>query len=155
MVDYANAVRNTGRKWLTRGPVIQFLLFGIVGGISAGIDAGGFELLLSLGVLPLVASPISFLSSFAFNFFANRSLVYRAKPDWWQLVRYTTLVAVNTLISTGLVAGGIALGISPLFAKIGSIAIIALWNFVLLRVWVFRPTAAARRLKEEQDAAAA
>ena len=95
------------------------------------------------------------LSSFAFNFFANRSLVYRATPDWWQFVRFASLVVVNTLISTGLVAVGIALDVSPLAAKIVSIAIIALWNFVLLRVWVFQPSAAARRLKEEQGAASA
>lgn len=155
MNDCSGAVPQAVKTWMTRERAIQFLLFGLVGGISAGIDSGGFAVLINLGVLPLVASPISFLSLFAFNVFANRSLVYRATPDWWQLVRYTSLVVVNTLISTGLVAAGIALGVSPLAAKIVSIAIIALWNFVLLRVWVFRPSAAARQLKEEQGAASA
>jgi putative flippase GtrA len=145
-------VSSGGRTWWNRERVVQFLLFGLVGGVSAGIDAGGFALLLSFGVLPLVASPISFLSSFAFNFLANRSLVYRAKPSWWQLVRYTTLVVVNTFISTGLVAGGIVLGMSPIFAKIGSIALIAMWNFVILRLWVFRSPSTVRRPKEDQDA---
>lgn len=140
---------------MTRKRITQFLLFLLVGGVSAAIDAGGFVVLTSLGMTPLLASPISFLASFAFNFLANRSVVFRAPPERWQIVRYTSLVAVNTGISTLLVAGGIALGMTPLFAKLTSMALIAMWNFVLLRIWVFRPSAAARRLRDEQSTPAA
>ena len=117
----------------------------LVGGISAGIDAGGFILLTGIGLTPILASPTSFLASFFFNFFANRSLVFRAKPERWQIVRYTALVTVNTLISTGLVAGGIAIGVTPLIAKLATMALIATWNFFLLPAWVFRPFRTVRQ----------
>lgn len=143
-----------GARLVTRQRVIQFLLFLVVGGISAGIDAGGFLLLTWVGVTPLIASPVSFLASFAFNFLANRSFVFRAAPERWQIVRYTALVAANTLISTLLVGGGIAIGMPPFLAKVITMGMIAMWNFVLLPVWVFRPSAAARRLQEEQPASA-
>ncbi|MET0261175.1 MAG: GtrA family protein [Gaiellaceae bacterium] len=142
------------RSFATRERIIQFALFLVVGGISAGIDAGGFIVLTTLGLSPLVASPISFLASFGFNFFANRILVFRAPHERWQIVRYTTLVAVNTGVSTLLVAGGIALGLPPLAAKLISMGLIAMWNFVLLRVWVFRPSKAARLLAQQARATA-
>lgn len=136
---------------MSRARIREFVLFLIVGGISAGIDAGGFVVLTSLAVPPLVSSPISFLASFAFNFFANRSFVFRAPPERWQIVKYTALVAVNTGISSLLVAAGIALGLTPLFSKLISMGLIATWNFVLLRVWVFRPSSAVRGPRNRQS----
>lgn len=118
----------------------QGLTFLAVGGASALVDAGVFWLLVTVGVWPVVASALSFSSAFVINYRGNRDLVFRAKTSSGALVRYTILVIVNL----GLSAGGVALGtevldLDPLAAKIATMVLVALVNFVVMRLWVFRP----------------
>ena len=53
---------------------------------------------------------------------------------WW----YCVLVAANLLVTTGLVAGLVQLGVEAHVAKGISIVVAASLNFVALRSWVFR-----------------
>lgn len=115
------------------------LAFLIVGGLSAAIDAGVFVVLTWLGVPPVLASSISFLSAFVVNFKGNQQLVFRVKSNRWQLVRYIALVLVNLGLSAGLVALGVVVGLDPLLAKAISMVLIAVFNFVAMRFWVFPP----------------
>jgi putative flippase GtrA len=115
----------------------EVLTFLTVGGLSAAIDAGGFLLLSWLGVPPVLASAIGFMSAFVVNYGGNRRIVFRtaARGSLW---RYVTLVIVNLGLSAGLVALGIALGLVPVAAKAVSIVVIAAFNYAVMRLWVFR-----------------
>lgn len=113
------------------------IAFLIVGGLSAGIDAGVFVLLTWLGVPPVLASSISFLSAFVVNFKGNQQLVFRVKANRWQLVRYIGLVLLNLGLSAGLVALGVVAGMNPLVAKAVSMVFIAVFNYAAMRFWVF------------------
>jgi putative flippase GtrA len=113
------------------------IAFLIVGGLSAAIDAGVFVLLTWLNVPPVLASSISFLSAFVVNFKGNQQMVFRVRANRWQLFRYIALVLVNLGLSAGLVALGVAVGLNPIVAKAISMVLIAAFNYVAMRWWVF------------------
>lgn len=112
--------------------------FLVVGGLSAAIDAGVFLLLTALGVHPVLASALGFMSAFIVNYGGNRRLVFRARSHPGQLWRYVALVVLNLGLSSGIVAVGIAAGLHPVVAKGISLVLIAIFNFVAMRQWVFR-----------------
>ena len=118
--------------------VRELAAFLVVGGLSAAIDAGVFLLLSWLGLHPVLASSIGFLSAFAVNFGGNRRVVFRARSAPGQLWRYIALVVLNLGLSAGIVALGIAVGLHPTIAKGVSLVLIAAFNFVAMRQWVFR-----------------
>jgi putative flippase GtrA len=113
------------------------LSFLIVGGLSAAVDGGMFLLLSYLGVPPVLASALGFLSAFAVNYGGNRRLVFRSKGNS-SLWRYVVLVIVNLGMSGALVAMGMAVGLHPIVAKAVSIVVVAVVNYFAMRMWVFR-----------------
>lgn len=115
----------------------EILTFLAVGGLSAAVDGGMFLLLSWFGVPPVLASALGFLSAFAVNYGGNRRLVFHTK-SLGSLWRYVALVILNLGLSAGLVALGIAVGLHPIAAKAGSIVIIAVFNYLAMRAWVFR-----------------
>lgn len=123
---------------VNRHNIRQVFFFGLVGGASAVIDLGLFWLLTTVGVIPGVASAISFLSAFAVNYQGNKSIVFRATHSPGALWRYIALVLVNLGLSTGGVTLGVAIGLLPIIAKIITMVIVAIVNFITMRLWVFR-----------------
>lgn len=116
----------------------QIGAFLVVGGLSAAIDAGVYLLLTWIGVHPVAASAISFMSAFVVNYGGNRRVVFRARGQSGTLWRYIVLVIVNLGLSAAFVAAGLAVGLGPITAKIVSIVLIAAINYVAMRYWVFR-----------------
>lgn len=126
----------------------QLLAFGVVGGLSAAIDAGVFWLLTSLGMWPALATVISFLSAFLVNYPGNAKVVFRARHTSGTLGRYVSLVVFNLALSTGIVEGLVLLHTIPIAAKLISIVIVAIVNFIAMRNWVFRPPRGSREQPE-------
>ncbi|GAA1803841.1 GtrA family protein [Agromyces neolithicus] len=126
-----------------RRNILQALGFAAVGGLSALVDFGAFWLLDLAGVFAPLASAMSFMAAFGVNYRGNRDLVFRARSARGMLMRYVVLVLVNLALSTGLVAAATALGVPGVPAKIASMIVIAIVNFVVMRMWVFRTPAAA------------
>ena len=116
----------------------EIFAFLVVGGLSAAVDAGVFLVLHALGMHPVAASAVSFLSAFVVNYSGNRRVVFRATQQKGTLWRYIVLVVVNLGLSAGLVAAGIAVSLDPVVAKALSIIVIAAFNYVAMRQWVFR-----------------
>lgn len=123
----------------------QLLLFLLVGGASAATDAGGFLLLHHLGVVPWLASALSFCAAFGVNYGGNRDLVFRGRRTDGALRRYVVLVVANLVASSALVALLVAVGSAPIVAKAISMAVVAAANFVALRTWVFPPRGPAEQ----------
>jgi putative flippase GtrA len=114
------------------------LAFVGVGLLSAAVDAGTFSLAFALGVVAPVASALGFVAAFGVNYSGNRVLVFQVRHSGTALRRYVVLVTVNLLLTTGLVAGLVATGLEAHVAKGISMVVIACFNFVAMRSWVFR-----------------
>jgi putative flippase GtrA len=115
----------------------QPLAFLAIGLTSAAIDGGVFLVLHHLGVPPAAASAVSFLSAFLVNYRGNRDFVFKAGQASGALPRYVVLVAVNLGLSSAgvwLLVGG---GLQPWAAKLTTMVMIAVMNFVAMRLWVF------------------
>lgn len=114
-----------------------------VGLLSAAVDAGVFSALFALGVPPALASAGGFCTAFWVNYSGNRVLVFRAKRSKRALRRYVLLVLVNLALTTGIVGALSGAGLEPHLAKGISMVLIAAFNYVAMRRWVFPDPAAA------------
>lgn len=120
------------------GQIVRYVVVGVV---SLAVDLGVLWALHGLfGVWLPLAAAISFLSSFVVNFGLNQRWTFSATAGSTpaQLVRYTILVAANTLVTSAAVTAITATGLDYLFAKLIVVAVLTVTNFVLMRVWVFR-----------------
>ncbi len=117
----------------------RIVAFAGVGAVSALVDAGVFSLVYALGLRPAwLASACGFAAAFAVNYSGNRSLVFRARHSAGALRRYVVLVGANLALSSGLVAGLVAIHVEAHIAKFASMVVIAALNYVVMRSWVFR-----------------
>jgi putative flippase GtrA len=127
--------------------------FVAVGGASAAVDMGLFLLLTRFGLEPWAASAVSFLAAFAVNYRGNRDLVFRAGAVSGALRRYVVLVAFNWVASTMLVGMLAATALPGWFAKAVSMVVVAAFNYVALRRWVFQARSGGDRTASGADEA--
>ncbi|MDR0990429.1 MAG: GtrA family protein [Propionibacteriaceae bacterium] len=127
------------RPQIRRSQIITLVKFGAVGVASAAIDFGVFYLLAEvIGWVPWLATTISFLCAFGVNYRGNRDIVFKAGKVPGAIFRYIILVIVNWILSALTVTAGVALGLPAVAAKIISMILVAVINFVVQRLWVFR-----------------
>lgn len=123
--------------------IIQVFLFLLVGTTTFLIDLV-FTIFLSsfLHFPPYLASSLGFLSGFFFNFPMNRKKVFRHSEDdrfniRTQIIFYIILalfnLAVTSILSELIVGWGINIG----YAKVIITILIATWNFIIFRYFVF------------------
>jgi putative flippase GtrA len=117
----------------------SFIRYLVTGGIVVVVYYG--LLILLHGVLQwivTVAAVTAFLGAFVVNFSLNRNWTFRADgAPTGQLVRFTALVAVNTVV-TGLGMGWmVGLGLPYLVAKTILVVAIVAVNYWVMRRWVF------------------
>ena len=131
------------RVYLTKKNITQIALFLVVGGVTFLIDLAVTTSLYSLLHLPAyLASAIGFLSGFFFNFPMNRKKVFKHSiHDRFgikQQIGLYALLSVFNLFATSLIVEilvtiGIDIGIS----KIAVTILIAIWNFLIFKFFVF------------------
>lgn len=126
--------------------------------------AGGLSFLVDFGLLALfhevfhwptgIAAGVAFVASFAFTYTIQRTFSFGAEtPHGRALLRYTLLVAANTVATMGIVAlidtTAAGWGVGKVVATIVTTA----WNYFAYRYWVFAPTrtAAPTASTETQD----
>jgi putative flippase GtrA len=109
-----------------------------VGVTSAVIDGGVFLGLVALGLVPWLASVISFSTAFTVNYLGNRDLTFRAAGTPRAFRRYVILVLVNLALSGLGVWVLVGAGLRPWEAKLAMMIAVALVNFLVLKRWVFR-----------------
>lgn len=129
---------------LTRDRLVQLGRFLVVGVASAITDIGGLYLLHAVvGMWLPLAAATSFLASFAVNFTLNRRWTFDAQAGatGGQLVRFTVLVAINTVLTSVGVTAITGLGLNFMVAKLIVVVVVTAANFVVLRLWVFRQPA--------------
>jgi putative flippase GtrA len=121
---------------LARHSAVRFV---VVGGISFGIDAATLYLL--HGVLRLwlpSATVLAYTVAFGVNFGLNRVWAFGADGRMGrQLHRYLRLTVVNLVLTAIGVPGLTWLGLEYLLSKVVVGSVLALMNYVVLRMWVF------------------
>lgn len=129
---------------ISRNLLGELIRFGLVGVGTLAIDVTVTTALYNAANLPAyLASSIGFLSGFFFNFPLNRKKVFQhTNNDRFdlrlQIILYVSLSLVN-LGTTGLLTELIVTsGIAKIaIAKIIVTAVIAVWNFVLFKNFIF------------------
>lgn len=121
------------------GVFAQGLRYLLVGGSSAALELAIFWTLSSpLDVDVRVSNVIAVLVATVCNFLMNRQWTFKASSHWVRsAVLYLTLWSLNLVFTTSVIAYADAQGLNATVVKIGTMAIITLWNFWLFRKVVF------------------
>jgi len=129
---------------ISKGLIKQLLFFGLVGVGSLLIDVTVTTLVYNQAHAPAyVASAIGFLSAFFFNFPLNRKKVFRHSDlDRYafktQIALYVALSLFNLAATSGMTDLIVTMEWATIaYAKIIVTAIIAVWNFIILKTVVF------------------
>ena len=127
----------SGGPWWRR---VSFWRFLAVGALVTAVDFTVLTVLHGLLGLDVVLSAVlAFLAAFAVNFTLNRTWTFQASgaDSGGQLLRFTFLVAGNTLVTAGGMAVLTGVGLHYLAAKVCLTAVIVAVNYVVMRRWVF------------------
>lgn len=136
--------------------LLQAFLFGIVGVVSLLIDVAVTTALYSYAHLPAyLAGSIGFLSAFFFNFPVNRKHVFNhTNLDRFSLKTQMSLFAGLCFFNLGVTALLMDvmvdwLGVQVSLAKIAVTALIAVWNFLLFRYFIFSKQSEPTEVKSQ------
>lgn len=127
-----------GGRWRPDASVLRFLLVGVT------VTALDFAVLTLLhGVLQwdvVLSAVIAFLAAFVVNFTLNRRWTFDATDGVGsrQLLRFTILVAANTVVTAVGIGVLTRTGLHYLVAKVFLTGVIVVANYVIMRRWVFR-----------------
>lgn len=133
-------------KFVLDNEIARFIM---VGGVSFAIDLGLLMLLHEVFSVDLVlATPIAFLVSLAFNYALQRIFTFRAdNGKSVSFIKYCLLVVFNTLAIDVIVNVFDWLGAGYQVGKVVSTIMTTAWNFLLYKHWIFKPNAS----DSEQD----
>ena len=109
------------------------------GVVSALVDIGVMQWLIATGVAPLLAASVGFLSGLCVNYVFHSRLTFRktARSNG-SLPRYLSVVALNYLLTLGMVAASLALFDQALAGKLLSLPVIAVNGYLLGKHWIFK-----------------
>jgi putative flippase GtrA len=119
--------------------ISKLLRYGVTGGIAAVVDAGGFALLVSLGLSILAAGCLSFCIAALVNYSLTSRFVFNLEASLGGLAAFTVAALIGLMVNVGITLLGVfVMGLPPLAAKVVGIGIAFFVNFLInLRV-VFR-----------------
>lgn len=112
----------------------------VVGGAAFIIDISLLALFYEVLHIPLaVSTPMAFLLSFAITFLLQRTIAFGSQGKLASsAVRYTILVAANTVATTAIVTSAAALGLPWELGKVIAVGSTTVWNYFAYRHWIFR-----------------
>lgn len=111
----------------------------IFGGLTcAAIDVGLMQLLVVNHVNPFVATTAGFLTSLIVNYVFHAKVTFKNVTSAATFTRYLCVVALNYLITLGIVAISLSLTGAPLYGKLVALAVISVNGFLLGKYWIFK-----------------
>jgi putative flippase GtrA len=120
---------------------MRVVKFGVVGVANTALDFAIFSALtLGAGVAPTIANVVSYSCGIGLSFCINASWTFRDRGARRPAARLPMFIAANLAglaISTAVVAL-LARDYGPLPAKIVSVGVAFIWNFVFANFIVFR-----------------
>lgn len=132
---------STGRRErrmpaLLQKPMVRYLL---AGGVAFLVDFGLLALFHEVfGWVTWLAAGVAFILSFAFTYFIQRVFSFESTaPHGTALIKYTLLVAFNTL-ATAIIVGLVdQSALSWAGGKVIATAVTTVWNYFAYKYWVF------------------
>ncbi|MEA5122000.1 MAG: GtrA family protein [Propionibacterium sp.] len=117
----------------------QLVRYLLVGGSAFVIDFGSLALLKSgLGVPAWLSAAIAFALSTLYSFLLQRRFTFSADLHLGNsAVRYAILLTVNMVLTALIVEGFDRYLDLYLFGKVISTAVTTIWNFPIMKFWVY------------------
>ena len=118
----------------------NLILYGIIGGLSSGLDALIFALLVKgLGINQFVANTISIHCGIFLSFFLNSRYNFKKTDDFWgRFIPFYLTGLFGLALSQGILWLGGYFSADTLITKLVSIVIVALVQFFINRAVAFR-----------------
>ena len=118
----------------------NLVLYGIIGGLSSGLDALVFALLFKgAGINQFIANTISIHCGIFLSFFLNSRYNFKKTDNFWRrFIPFYLTGLFGLLLSQGILWLGGQWGIEPIITKLVSIVIVALVQFFINRAVAFR-----------------
>jgi putative flippase GtrA len=116
---------------------LGYLAVGVAG---FAVDFGLLVLMREVVALPVwLAATIAFWASLGVVFLTNKYVTFDARGAGpRQLLRYFCLLAVNYLVTLGVIALAERIGVGYQIGKIAAVALTTVWNYFAYEFWVFR-----------------
>jgi putative flippase GtrA len=117
---------------------LRFLVYLGGGVLSAVVDIGTLQALLTMGVPTLAATTAAFLAGLVVNYAWHVRVTFNQPHRTANFVRYLFVVAVNYAATVGLVLAFDHLFGSPLAGKLVALPAVAAIGYLLGKHWIFR-----------------
>lgn len=114
--------------------------YGVIGVTGVGIDFIIFALLISAGIIPVLATSVGTLAGIINNYTWNSLLNFRMKLSGSRGVKFLTVGLLGLATSAGLLQVFISIGLDPIPAKWLSIPVVVGGQFLANKFWTFRDT---------------
>lgn len=116
----------------------QFIVYLIVGVLSAIVDIGTMQLALSLDADVKVAVTLGFVLGLIFNYFCHERVTFKATTSAGTIVRFGTVVMINYLITLACVFASLHWFDAAMPGKLVSLPIMSAVGFFSSKFWVFK-----------------
>lgn len=116
----------------------KFLIFIIVGAITAMIDIGLMQLLIYFEIHYIAAATIGFFIGLLANFFLHTHVTFRAELSIKVVYRFATVVLINYLGTMFIIHIFQIILSQPLLGKFISLPLVAMNGFLLSKNWVYK-----------------
>ena len=111
--------------------------YGLIGITGVTLDFAIFVLLISLKVIPLVATMIGTLAGILNNYFLNAKYNFKVGLNTLIGIRFVGVGLTGLLISSALFKQLTDTGIDPLFGKLVVIPFVVIVQFLVNKYWTF------------------
>ena len=116
----------------------QFAVFVAGGLLSALVDIGLMQALISYGAHYASATTAGFAAGLLVNYAFHSRVTFSSPATAGNFARYLCVVGVNYLLTMGCVSLAVSLAGLPLLGKIVSLPLVAVNGYLLSRFWIFR-----------------
>nr|WP_255647725.1 GtrA family protein [Ensifer sp. IC4062] len=127
----------TNKRAGVQGSLGTVTRFAVVGAVTTALDFVLFTALVTIGALPALANLFSYSCGILVSYLLNRSWTFGARGSPVLALKFVASTLAGLLISTCLVALFVMI-MPAVIAKILSVPLVFIWNYLMARLWVFR-----------------
>ncbi|MCA1406405.1 GtrA family protein [Ensifer sp. IC3342] len=120
-----------------RGGLGTVTRFAVVGAVTTALDFVLFTALVAVGAMPALANLFSYSCGILVSYLLHRSWTFGARGSPVLALKFVVSTLAGLMISTCLVALFVMI-MPALIAKILSVPLVFIWNYLMARLWVFR-----------------
>lgn len=116
----------------------QFMVFVVIGVLSALVDIACMEGLIFTGLHYGMATSVGFALGLVVNYIGHARVTFRAPSSAMTMIKFGIIVLANYLITMAFVIGFLHWFGSVLAGKVASLPVVAINGFLWSRYWVFK-----------------